>query len=237
MVPTARSTRSRETASYGSPRRISAARTAKAMARGIRAGDPRNARRRSRRGRRELAIAAMGIASVVRWSILPSLRPRLTIARWARLRASGATSPGEDAPRPPASAERTDTHTVTSSFLADVATGLWRMQTRISQLGTELTATQVRQLARQVDATHRVLAQYGIDIHSYEGTRFDSGMSIRAVAFQPVAGLDQERIIETLASDRVLWWTNHPARGSHSRHARQRCHRRCDRKRRRRRCS
>lgn len=73
--------------------------------------------------------------------------------------------------------------------LAEVATGLWRLQRRLSASGTPE--------ARQVRRILEVITDADIRIDDHLGVAFDPGLAIDVVAYQPTEGLDHERVIDT----------------------------------------
>lgn len=73
--------------------------------------------------------------------------------------------------------------------LAEVATGLWRLQRRLPVAdGPE---------ARQVRRILEVLSDADIRIDDHHGVAFDPGLAIDVVAYQPTAGVDHEQVIDT----------------------------------------
>ncbi|HIW62411.1 MAG TPA: hypothetical protein H9881_08145 [Candidatus Stackebrandtia excrementipullorum] len=73
--------------------------------------------------------------------------------------------------------------------LAEVATAVWRLH---GKTGTDSA------VSRRVRAVVDALEQAGVVAHRYDGMAFDSGLSVRVLAFQPTNGLRREEIIETI---------------------------------------
>jgi hypothetical protein len=83
-------------------------------------------------------------------------------------------------------------------FLADIGTGLWRLRQKMVKSGTDQPLEEMRRAYRHLESTWDALIQGGIEIQDHTGERFDSGMSLQAIAFQPVAGFGYEKVIETI---------------------------------------
>ena len=83
-------------------------------------------------------------------------------------------------------------------FLADVATGIWRLRLKMIDPETEEPNDDTRRLFRHVQAIWDALSQEDIMVQDHTGNRFNSGMQLRVVAFHPVAGLGSEKIVETI---------------------------------------
>lgn len=78
----------------------------------------------------------------------------------------------------------------------DVGTLVWRIQQRLNA-ASELPA-ELRRVSRDLESTWDALTQKGIEIKDHTGQDYDSGMALRVVAAQPVAGLTRQQIVETL---------------------------------------
>jgi hypothetical protein len=85
-----------------------------------------------------------------------------------------------------------------ATFLAAVATGLWRIQRKIQPLGETAESAEFRAVCRHVESTLDVLASREIEIRDDAGTEYVAGMALKVVAFQPTEGLEQETICETI---------------------------------------
>jgi hypothetical protein len=72
--------------------------------------------------------------------------------------------------------------------VAEVATGLWRLQRRLDAGTPE---------ARQVRRIFDVLGDADIRVDDHHGVSFDPGLAIDVVAFQPTEGIEREVVIET----------------------------------------
>ena len=83
-------------------------------------------------------------------------------------------------------------------FLADIGTGLWRLRQKMLQPGTERPLEEMRRAYRHLESVWDVLAEAGVEIQDHTDALFDPGMSLRVIAFQPTAGIERERVLETI---------------------------------------
>lgn len=72
--------------------------------------------------------------------------------------------------------------------VAEVATGLWRLQRRMAA-----GAPEARQVRRLLD----VLGDADIRIDDHLGVEFDPGLAIDVVAYQPTEGVTRDVVIDT----------------------------------------
>ncbi|GAA4233545.1 hypothetical protein GCM10022254_36230 [Actinomadura meridiana] len=77
--------------------------------------------------------------------------------------------------------------------LAELATNLWRLRTRIERMDDP-----PRPLVRSLDAAWDVLTDTGITIKDHVGEPFDPGRAMSVVAYEPAPGLTRERITEAV---------------------------------------
>ena len=77
-----------------------------------------------------------------------------------------------------------------------VGTQVWRIQQRLT--GMDDLPQELRRVSRDLESTWDTLAQRGIEIKDHTGQNYDSGMALHVVTSQPVPGLAQEQIIETI---------------------------------------
>ena len=83
-------------------------------------------------------------------------------------------------------------------FLADLATGVWRLRSKMVEPGTGRPKEQFRREYRHLESVWDVLTQAGMEIQDHTGKPFDSGQALRALAFQPTPGVKRERVQETV---------------------------------------
>jgi hypothetical protein len=87
---------------------------------------------------------------------------------------------------------------VRMDLLAAVATRLWRMRQKMLAPGTAQPAEPMRGVWRDLESVWDQLTQAGLEVLDHTGEPFDSGLSLKVLAFQPTAGLEREVILETL---------------------------------------
>ncbi|TDD32231.1 hypothetical protein E1287_23690 [Actinomadura sp. KC06] len=78
-------------------------------------------------------------------------------------------------------------------LLAELATNLWRLRTRIERMDDP-----PRPVVRHLEAAWDVLAGTGITIKDHVGEPFDPGLAMSVVAYEPMPGLAREQITEAL---------------------------------------
>lgn len=83
-------------------------------------------------------------------------------------------------------------------FLAQVGTGLWRLRKNMLRPGSDQPHEEMRRAYRHLESVLDVLAEEGLKIQDHTDSRFDSGMSLQVIAFQPTAGIESERVAETI---------------------------------------
>ncbi|MFI0485639.1 hypothetical protein [Actinomadura sp. 9N215] len=77
--------------------------------------------------------------------------------------------------------------------LADLATSLWRLRTRIERMNDA-----PRPVVRHLETAWDVLAGTGITIKDHVGEPFDPGLAMSVVAYEPTPGLSREQITEAV---------------------------------------
>lgn len=83
-------------------------------------------------------------------------------------------------------------------MLADVGTGLWRLRQKMVKPGTSEPLDDMRRAYRHLESVWDTLAQSDVEIQDHTDTLFDSGLSLKVIAFQPTPGLGREMVIETI---------------------------------------
>ncbi|MCM2256029.1 MAG: hypothetical protein NDJ94_10195 [Vicinamibacteria bacterium] len=84
------------------------------------------------------------------------------------------------------------------AFLAEAATGLWRLRQKMLEPGSDRPLENMRRPYRHLQSTWDVLAQAGLQVIDHTGAPFDEGLALRVLAFQPTPGLARETVIETV---------------------------------------
>ncbi len=72
--------------------------------------------------------------------------------------------------------------------LAELATAVWRLHRKVPD----------GPLHRHVLGVGDALAAMGVETRDYDGLAFVDGLQLRVLAFQPVPGLADERVLETV---------------------------------------
>jgi hypothetical protein len=83
-------------------------------------------------------------------------------------------------------------------FLADVATGVWRLRKRMCQPGSDRPREELRREFSHLQSVWDALKQNGFLIQEHTDKKFDTGQSLKVVAFQPTPGLTYEKVIDTI---------------------------------------
>ena len=93
------------------------------------------------------------------------------------------------APRPP---------TPDPGWLADLGTGLWRLRQRMVEPGTDRPLEEMRRAFRHLESLTDVVRGAGLEIQDHTGASYHAGMALQVLAFQPTAGVQRERVGETV---------------------------------------
>jgi len=83
-------------------------------------------------------------------------------------------------------------------MLAEVATGLWRLRQRMVEPDSGRPLEEMRRAFRHLESVWDALAAAGVEIQDHTGTPFHTGLALDVLAFQPTAGVERERVIETI---------------------------------------
>lgn len=92
----------------------------------------------------------------------------------------------------------TGTGTPDADVLLRAATGIWRALRKLEQRGEQLSAADVRQVRRHIQASRRSLAEDGLEIQEHDGAPFDPSQSLEVLVFQDSPGLTRETVLETV---------------------------------------
>ena len=125
--------------------------------------------------------------------IAPCVWPPELLAAIQQLAQALAAKATDGTPQPDAAAEKKQIR-----FLAEVGTGLWRLRQKMLQPGTDRPLEEMRRAYRHLESVWDVLAEAGVEIQDHTDALFDPGMSLRVIAFQPTAGIERERVLETI---------------------------------------
>ena len=106
--------------------------------------------------------------------------------------------PRESAPITPVASPPEEPAPDSMSFLADVATGLWRLRQRMVEPGSDRPTEEMRRPFRHLETSWDALTQAGVRIQDHTGEPFHYGSSIKVIAYEPTVGLLREQVIQTL---------------------------------------
>lgn len=94
---------------------------------------------------------------------------------------------------------------------AELGTSLWRLRNRLVDRSTRRPIESARHAFLHLEAMWDTLREAGIEIQDHDGERLPEGgvLRLKAVAYQPTAGLARETVLETIrptisAGDRLL---------------------------------
>ena len=82
--------------------------------------------------------------------------------------------------------------------LSSIATNVWRMKKRIADSGSVTNEVDTNRIHRHLEATIASLEEVGVQIHDLQGRRYDSGMALKVIAFEPTPGLFEDQIIDSV---------------------------------------
>lgn len=83
-------------------------------------------------------------------------------------------------------------------FYAEVATGAWRLKKKMIDPKNQQPLKEMSKAYRHLESIMLTLEKEGIEIKDHDGQPFDSGLSIKALAFQPTPGIKEETMVETI---------------------------------------
>jgi len=82
------------------------------------------------------------------------------------------------------------------NLVVDIGTVIWRLRRRLT---TESEVPEeIRRISRDLESAEDALKQGGIEIKDHTGEKYDGGMALHVIAFQPTAEVSQEQVIETV---------------------------------------
>ncbi len=84
------------------------------------------------------------------------------------------------------------------ALLANIGTNLWRMRRKLINLDSGQPREELREAYRYFESMWDTLAQAGIDILDHTNNRYDPGLGLKVLAFQPTSGIGREIITDTL---------------------------------------
>ncbi len=84
------------------------------------------------------------------------------------------------------------------TFYAEVSIGAWRLKKKMTNPKNQQPLEEMDKAYRHLESIMLTLEKEGIEIKDHDGQAFDSGLSIKSLAFQPTPGINKETMIETI---------------------------------------
>ncbi len=84
------------------------------------------------------------------------------------------------------------------AFYAEVSIGAWRLKKKMTDPKNQQPHEGMSKAYRHLESILLTLEKEGIEIKDHDGQAFDSGLSIKSLAFQPTPGINEETMIETI---------------------------------------
>ena len=92
--------------------------------------------------------------------------------------------------------QKTDKQGVTTDLITDLGVIIWRIHKRLASYGK--IPDELKRISRDVESVLDVLRQSGIEIKDHTGDRYDGGMALRVITFEPTDDIVREQVIETI---------------------------------------
>lgn len=94
--------------------------------------------------------------------------------------------------------EQEISHEKKKAFYAEVSIGAWRLKKKMTDPKNQQPFEEMSKAYRHLESIILTLEKEGIEIKDHDGQAFDSGLSIKSLAFQPTPGIKDETMIETI---------------------------------------
>lgn len=85
-----------------------------------------------------------------------------------------------------------------SKFLSELATNVWRMQQKMIDIETGERKEEYKYVFRYVESIYDALTEFGVEIKSHTGQKYDDGLGVTVVTSEVRSDLNRREIIETL---------------------------------------
>lgn len=82
--------------------------------------------------------------------------------------------------------------------VADIATNMWRVLKRFGDNDNGEPSKADRMATRNLTAMSERLSAAGVRVQDHDGTPWDPGMSLKAIAYEPRPHLERETVVETV---------------------------------------
>jgi hypothetical protein len=83
-------------------------------------------------------------------------------------------------------------------FLGELGTGLWRLKKNMVHPETGEPHQEMKKAYRHLEDAWEALKETGVEIQDHTNLPYHPGMALKVISFQPVKGIHQERVIETI---------------------------------------
>lgn len=91
--------------------------------------------------------------------------------------------------------------------LATIATNAWKAKSRLKDVESDEGGGVLKRINGDIERIWNVLVEdLGLEIKDHTGKDFDYGMALKVVTTQPTAGINKERVIETIKP--TIYWKN-----------------------------
>ncbi len=93
-----------------------------------------------------------------------------------------------------------DTEGMSTTFISEVGTDLWRLRQKMLQPGTDQPLIEMRRAFRHLESLWEALAQAGVQILDHTGELVPEGgeYGLKVLAYQPKAGTTHNQVLETI---------------------------------------
>jgi hypothetical protein len=83
-------------------------------------------------------------------------------------------------------------------FLAEVSVGAWRLMKKMTDPINKQPLEEMSRAYRHLESILLTLKNEGIEIQDHDGQKFDAGLSLKVLAYQPTPNLESEFVLETI---------------------------------------
>lgn len=83
-------------------------------------------------------------------------------------------------------------------FYVEVAVGVWRLKRKMIDPKNQQPLEEMSRAYRHLESILLTLEKEGIEIQDHDGAPFESGLSLKVLAFQPTPGFKNEIVLETI---------------------------------------
>ena len=85
-----------------------------------------------------------------------------------------------------------------TKLLADIATGLWRINNKFSAVDIDILPNELKKAHRHIESTMDALIGAKADIRDHANEKYVAGMALKVIAYQPSSSVQVEMITETI---------------------------------------